>query len=33
VQRWLEEATLGRAISDGVSIDDVSDANTSQPLH
>ena len=32
VQRWLEEATLGRAISDGVSIDDVSDANTSQ-LH
>jgi rubrerythrin len=33
VRNWLEEATLGKAISDGTSIDDVSDANPSQHLH
>ncbi|NEX60939.1 ferritin-like domain-containing protein [Noviherbaspirillum sp. 17J57-3] len=33
VRNWLEEATLGKAISDGVSVDDVSDANSSQQLH
>lgn len=30
VQQWLEEATVGRAISAGASIDDISDANPSQ---
>ncbi|TFW09885.1 ferritin-like domain-containing protein [Oxalobacteraceae bacterium OM1] len=33
VQRWMEEATLGRAISDGVQVDDMADANPSQQLH
>jgi rubrerythrin len=33
VRNWLEEATLGKAISDGTSIDDVSDASSSQHLH
>jgi rubrerythrin len=32
VQRWLEEATLGTAISDGAVVDDIGDANPSQ-LH
>lgn len=33
VQQWFEEATLGVSISDGVSVDDVADANPSQQLH
>lgn len=33
VQRWYEEATLGKAISAGASVDNVSDASPSQPLH
>jgi rubrerythrin len=33
VRNWLEEATVGKAISDGTSIDDVNDANPSQQLH
>lgn len=32
VQQWFEEATIGKAISDGASIDDISDASPSQ-LH
>ena len=32
VQRWFEEATLGKAISAGASVDDISDAGPSQ-LH
>lgn len=32
VQKWYEEATIGRAVSDGALVDDVSDANPSQ-LH
>lgn len=30
VQRWFEEATVGKAISDGAGIDDISDANPAQ---
>lgn len=30
VQTWFEEATIGKAISDGVIVDDVRDANSSQ---
>lgn len=30
VQQWFEEATIGKAISAGASIDDISDANPSQ---
>lgn len=33
VQGWYEEATFGRSISDGSVVDDVSDMNTSTPLH
>lgn len=32
VQRWFEEATIGKVISAGASVDDISDANPSQ-LH
>ena len=31
VRRWFEEATLGKAISSGVMVDDVADAG--RPLH
>lgn len=30
VHQWFEEATVGKAISDGASVDDISDANPSQ---
>jgi rubrerythrin len=33
VQHWYEEATIGRAVSDGALIDDVSDMNPSSSLH
>lgn len=33
VQNWYEEATIGRAVSDGALIDDVSDMNPSSSLH
>ncbi|HEY0844073.1 MAG TPA: ferritin-like domain-containing protein [Noviherbaspirillum sp.] len=33
IRTWLEEATLGRAISAGALVDDVSDASPSGPLH
>lgn len=33
VQNWYEEATIGKAVSDGALIDDVSDMNPSSSLH
>lgn len=33
VQKWFEEALTGAAISDGAMVDDIADANPSQPLH
>lgn len=32
VQRWFEEATIGKAVSDGAFVDDIEDLNPSQ-LH
>ena len=33
VQKWFEEALTGAAISNGAMVDDIADANPSQPLH
>lgn len=33
IRTWYEEATLGRSISAGALVDDVSDASPSGPLH
>lgn len=33
IQNWYEEATIGKALSDGALIDDVSDMNPSSLLH
>ncbi|GIZ50899.1 ferritin-like domain-containing protein [Noviherbaspirillum aridicola] len=33
VRGWLEEATLGKVVSSGAIVDDVSDATQSQQLH
>lgn len=33
VRNWFEEATFGQIVSDGAIVDDVGDANLTQPLH